>query len=845
MARISELFRDVRRAPSPLNGERAGVRGEVVGQRHASRTRNFQKALALVSLLILGARPVCAVEPSASWTGTEPSFQPPPEFVGQFGAYRSPLLFADVSRVRSAEDWPRRREEIRHQWMELMGPWPPVIERPKLQFLARSRRENFTQHRVRLEIAPQQSGEGWLLVPDGIGPFPAVLVVFYEPETSVGLNTNQFRDFGYQLARRGFVTLNIGTPGGNAWKPEVGTAQCQPLSFHAYVAANGWHALANLPEVDRTRIGVVGHSYGGKWAMFAGALWDKFACVAVSDPGIVFDETRSNVNYWEPWYLGFDAAGKRLKAGIPSAENPRTGAYKRMVEQGRDLHELHALIAPRPFLVSGGAEDPPSRWTALNHLVEVNRVLGFTNRVAMTNRKEHSPNADSNERIYAFFAHFLGAVRPGGGGAAGAELGAASGRLRLIIETDAGGDPDDEQSLVRFLLYANEWDVEGIIANRAEARRGENRNTERTGFGIVRQLIDAYGQCFMNLVQHDPRYPAPEVLRRRTVAGYNDTDAAVNLIIAAVDRDDPRPIWYSDWGTDSGGATNNLKRALDRVLRERGVDGYAKFKSKLRLTSYDLFGPHTTNIAPAFRLLVNTFQPPLDGKRWYHRFSAITSTAGGFDLVRDVLTGHGPLGALYPTNTTHWAKEGDSMTFLYLVPTGMNDPEQPTWGGWAGRYGLNTNYPGRPFFWANQFDAWSGVTNRDNTLRRWAAHLQNDFKARLDWCVKDIANANHPPVARVKGGLRRTAKPGETLTLDAGESSDPDGQPLRFEWVYYPEAGTYRGEPVIIADTASARASFTVPRVDAGQTVHVVLVVTDEGAPPLTRYQRVIVTVKP
>jgi len=800
---------------------------------------------ALVSFLAVSASSASPVEPSTSWTAIAPFFQPPAEFVGQFGAYRSPLLFADGSRVRSASDWPRRREEIRRQWMDLMGPWPPVIERPKLEFLAKSRRENFTQHRVRLEIAPQQTGEGWLLVPDGAGPFPAVLVVFYEPETSAGLNTNQFRDFGYQLARRGFVTLNIGTPGGNAWKPEVGAAQCQPLSFHACVAANGWQALANLPEVDRARIGVAGHSYGGKWAMFAGALWDKFAAVAVSDPGIVFDETRSNVNYWEPWYLGFDAAEKRPKAGIPSAENPRTGAYKRMVEQGRDLHELHALIAPRPFLVSGGAEDPPSRWTALNHLVEVNRVLGFTNRVVMTNRKEHSPNADSNEKIYAFFAHFLGAVRPGGGGAANGDPQAESGRLRLIIETDAGGDPDDEQSLVRFLLYANEWDVEGIIANRAEARRGENRNIERTGLGIVRRLIDAYGQCFTNLVQHDPRYPVPEDLRRRTVAGYNDTDAAVNLIIAAVDSPDPRPIWYSDWGTDSGGATNNLRRALDRVLRERGVDGYAKFKRKLRLTSYDVFGAHTTNIVPMFPLLVNTFQPPLDGKRWYHRFSALTATAGGFDLVRDVLTGHGPLGALYPTNTTHWAKEGDSMTFLYLAPTGMNDPEQPGWGSWAGRYGLNTNYSGRPYFWANQFDAWNGATNRDNTLRRWAAHLQNDFKARLDWCVSDFAHANHPPVARVKGGLRRTAKPGETVTLDASESSDPDGRPLRFEWVYYPGAGTYRGEPVIIADAASARAGFTAPRVDGEQTVHVVLMVTDEGAPPLTRYQRVIVTVKP
>jgi dipeptidyl aminopeptidase/acylaminoacyl peptidase len=174
--------------------------------------------------------------------------------------------------VTNASDWPRRRAEILTNWHELMGPWPPVIERPKLEVISEARRENFTQRRVRLEIAPGQTGEGWLLVPDAPGPRPAALVGYYEPETSAGLSTNALRDFGYQLARRGFVTLNIGTPGGNAWKPDIGEAQCQPLSFHAYVAANGWYALANLAQVDRARIGVVGHSYGGNVALFAAAV---------------------------------------------------------------------------------------------------------------------------------------------------------------------------------------------------------------------------------------------------------------------------------------------------------------------------------------------------------------------------------------------------------------------------------------------------------------------------------------------------------------------------------------------------------------------------------------------
>jgi hypothetical protein len=421
----------------------------------------------------------------------------------------------------------------------------------------------------------------------------------------------------------------------------------------------------------------------------------------------------------------------------------------------------------------------------------------------------------------------------------------AAERLRLIVETDAGGDPDDEQSMVRFLVYVNEWDVEGIIANRSRARDGENRNAERTGLGIVRQLVHAYGQCHSNLVQHDRRFPTFEHLWQRTVAGHNETEEAVNLIIAAVDKPDPRPVWYSDWGTDHGAATNNLKRALDRVRKERGQGGYEKFKGRLRLSSADAFGEHTTAVQPPFRLWVDTFRPELERRRWYHRFSALTATAGGFDLKRDVLTGHGPLGALYPTNTTHWQKEGDTATFLYLVPTGMNEPEQPAWGSWVGRYGLiETNQSSRAYYWANQFDLWQGSTNRDNTLRRWAVDLQNDFKARMDWCVKPFAQANHAPVAAVQGALHRTVASGAPVRLSAEGSRDPDGNALSYEWFVYPEAGSFQ-RSLAIQNPSLIEANFVAPIVSSAQTVHVILRVTDDGEPPLARYQRLIIRIEP
>lgn len=422
-------------------------------------------------------------------------------------------------------------------------------------------------------------------------------------------------------------------------------------------------------------------------------------------------------------------------------------------------------------------------------------------------------------------------------------------RPRVIIETDAGGDPDDEQSLVRFLAYANEFDLEGIIANRATARERENANAVRDGLGIVRAQVEAYGKCYANLIQHDALFPAPEHLLSRTVAGYSDTDAGVRLIIRAVDAEDPRPVWFSNWGTDQGSAESCLKRALDQVLRERGSAGYATFKNRLRLSSADKFGDHTTKFEPSFPLWIDTFRPSLDNKRWYHRFSALTATAGGFDLQRDVRTGHGPLGALYPTNTNLRQKEGDTMAFLYFLPTGMNDVNEPAWGSWAGRYGPNEECAGKPYFWANQTDTLHGTMSRDHTLARWAADLQNDFRARMDWCVRPREQANHRPLAVVNQHagshiLRLNERAGSRIELSAAGSSDPDGDKLTYQWFLYGEAGTY-GREVPLSSPNGITAHLTAPRVEKPETIHIILRVGDNGDPVLCSYRRVVITVAP
>lgn len=345
-----------------------------------------------------------------AWPVIERFFTPPAEFAKADPALRSPLLFNDGTQVKTAADWPRRRAEILKSWTDLIGEWPPLIEHPVVEKLESTKRDNFTQHKIRVEVTKGMMLAGYLLVPEGKGPFPAVVVPYYDPETSVGLTDKPLRDFAYQLTRRGFVSIAVGSPGGDARKPDLAGVKCQPLMFLGYIAANCYNALASMPEVDAKRVGIVGHSYGGKWSMFGSCFHEKFACAVWSDPGIVFDEARGSINYWEPWYLGLEA-GRTRKPGLITPESPRTGPYVQLVEQGRNLHELHALMAPRPFLVSGGAEDFVSRWTALDHAIAVNDLLGAKNRVAMTNRPAHPPTEESNAQIYAFFEHFLKPAR--------------------------------------------------------------------------------------------------------------------------------------------------------------------------------------------------------------------------------------------------------------------------------------------------------------------------------------------------------------------------------------------------------------------------------------------------
>ena len=361
--------------------------------------------------------PDVMIRKNVDWHEIKPYFSPPEQFKNAYGDYRSPLVFYNGDPVNTPADWDRRRKEIRDNWMNMMGEWPPMLENCTFEYLDSVPKDGYMEYKVGFEWLPSRQTHGYLLKPEIKGVKPAVIIVFYEPETAIGRSSLPQRDFASQLAQKGIVALSIGTqeiyPDSNfvRFYPEYVNHKIEPLSLLAYLSVNAFHALAKVNDVDASRIGIVGHSYGGKWAMLASCLFDRFACAVWSDPGIVFDESRPNVNYWEPYYLGYHTPPWRIR-NVITPDNPAQGLYVKLRNEGYDLHELHALMAPRPFLVSGGSEDPPERWLALNHSVAVNKLLGYNDRVAMSNRPEHAPNEESNAILVAFFKYYLDYVRP-------------------------------------------------------------------------------------------------------------------------------------------------------------------------------------------------------------------------------------------------------------------------------------------------------------------------------------------------------------------------------------------------------------------------------------------------
>lgn len=345
-------------------------------------------------------------------------------------------------------------------------------------------------------------------------------------------------------------------------------------------------------------------------------------------------------------------------------------------------------------------------------------------------------------------------------------------------------------------------------------------------------------------------------------------------IIKVLEERDERPLWISVWG-----GVNTLAQALHQIENTKAESEAQKLISKLRvytISDQDDSGVWIRNNFPNLFYIVSPGDD-YGSATW----NAINSFVAGINndeisnhwLAQNIQQGHGPLGAAYPD--VAYGMEGDTPSWLSLIPNGLNEAEHPDWGGWGGRYELykpdfatlKKGGSGVPFepetraIWTNARDSFTpyiynaygrsvrkdtvSFTDNKVTLWRWRDDFQNDFAARMDWCIKSVQEANHPPVPALGHPEQITVQSGEGFGLDASGTTDPDGDNLSYLWFHYPEAGSYK-KWIHIDSAENARGVWVIaPEVDKQETAHFILRVTDKGTPPLSRYKRVFVNIMP
>jgi hypothetical protein len=477
---------------------------------------------------------------------------------------------------------------------------------------------------------------------------------------------------------------------------------------------------------------------------------------------------------------------------------------------------------------------------------------------------------------------------------------------RIVVLTDIANEPDDQMSLVRFLVYSNEFAVEGLVAGTSTWMRSKVRPD------VINTLIDAYAQVKPSLDKHAPGYPGPDALRSVVAAGHasfgmagvakDKLSAGAEQILRAADRNDPRPLWITVWG-----GANTLAEALRHARETRTPEALTALVAKLRVYSIsdqDDAGPWIRREFPALFYIAMPSTPDGDqyamatwtgisGDKFYRNAPGADFTTFTDAWVNANVRAKGPLGKLYPFPCC--IHEGDTPSFLGLIDNGLASSMSPTFGGWGGRYVWRQFYGEPRPSWTQGGDAFPGrdssrdtVTGADGqaytsdqaTVWRWRQAFQHDFAARMDWTITDRAQANHNPTVVVNGQggkapIAIDAQVGKAVELDASASTDPDGNKLKFTWSYYSEAGTgIPSQPVFAGGLTpvggggsleeggipSAPAGLRLPpaRVtieSSGMTkarvipnvagiAHVILSVEDDGTPSLTAYRRLIFKIK-
>ncbi len=425
---------------------------------------------------------------------------------------------------------------------------------------------------------------------------------------------------------------------------------------------------------------------------------------------------------------------------------------------------------------------------------------------------------------------------------------------RLVVITDIGGDPDDQQSLVRLLVHADQFELEGLLTS-SRLEHGQDTHPQ-----LIHQQIDAYEQVYKNLRKHSASFPLPDHLRTLVQAGSGDQHQigegkdtpASDWLINVIDKPDSRPVWVTVWG-----GQRELAQALWKIKETRYAGEVKAFVGKLRIHAIGNQDGHQRWIKQHFPDLffvsngfVNFGYPIVPKVREYAAYRGMYMT-GDQELTsaawvqNNIVQNHGALGKEYPADAAGKSgmKEGDSPSFLALLPNGLNVPERPDWGSFGGRFRLLQRH-----FYTDAPDFQNGAWNERLSVSRWRPYFQNDFAARLDWCVKEYAEANHAPIVVLNQRegtevVEISAKAGDKINLSAEGSSDPDNNDLKYFWWNYWEAGTYPGR-FAVKNAENIKAEFEVPEDASGSTLHFILEVTDMGVPALTSFRRIMLRVE-
>ncbi|KAM0283760.1 hypothetical protein ACHAQH_002350 [Verticillium albo-atrum] len=374
---------------------------------------------------------------------------------------------------------------------------------------------------------------------------------------------------------------------------------------------------------------------------------------------------------------------------------------------------------------------------------------------------------------------------------------------RVFVLSDIENEPDDQQSLVWYLLYCNEFETRGICAVTSAWL------STRTAPESMHKIIKGYGAVVDNLNKHahpEAQYPSEEVLAALVSSGspvYGKEALALPLSDGArnlVDKleESPKPLWVISWGS-----TNVLAEALRHIRKTRTPETEAELHTRLRV--YTISDQDDTGdwIRSTFANVTYICSIHGFGASDMSAWQGISHPISRGDLSKvssEWLGTHiqkGALGAVYPTSML--IMEGDTPALLYLIQNGLGHPEWPGFGSGGGRYrAVNVGSA----HYADVIDTIidvDGTSRTDNkaTICRWRDHFQNDFATHMRWSLTpDFHAASHPPVPIINGHqgpdfLTVKVKSGEIVLLDAGRSLDPDhpddNSQLEFQWYQYAE----------------------------------------------------------